>query len=60
MFSGLIASGVILYYLKQTQHEKLEHILNIPAADRPNWSVEEINKEIETMHKVFLVMWSGG
>ena len=29
--SGLIASGVILYYLKQTQLDKLEHIINIKA-----------------------------
>ena len=26
---------------------KLEDILNIPVADRPNWSVEEINRELE-------------
>ncbi len=37
MFSGLIASGVILYYLKQTQHEKLEHILNIKRIDKDDY-----------------------
>ena len=26
---------------------KLENILEIPKADRPNWSVEDINKELE-------------
>ena len=26
---------------------KLENILKIPYADRPNWSVEDINKELE-------------
>ena len=26
---------------------KLENILEIPRADRPNWSVEDINKELE-------------
>jgi len=26
---------------------KVENILNIPIADRPNWSVEDINKELE-------------
>ncbi len=33
--------------IKSREFANLEHILNIPAADRPNWSVEEINKEIE-------------
>ena len=37
MLSGLISSGVILYYLKQTQHEKLEHILNIKRIDRDDY-----------------------
>ena len=26
---------------------KVENILSIPVADRPNWSVEDINKELE-------------
>ncbi len=33
--------------IKSRETAKLENILNIPTADRPNWSVEEINKEIE-------------
>jgi len=33
--------------IKSREIAKLENILNIPTADRPNWSVEEINKEIE-------------
>ena len=35
--SGLIASGVILYYLKQTQLDKLEHIINIKRIDRDDY-----------------------
>ena len=26
---------------------KVENILEIPKADRPNWSIEDINKELE-------------
>jgi len=37
MLSGLISSGVILYYLKQTQHERLDHILNIKRIDRDDY-----------------------
>jgi len=33
--------------LKSREKAKLENILNIPVADRPNWSVEEINRELE-------------
>ncbi len=33
--------------IKSRNLAKLENILNIPTADRPNWSVEEINKELE-------------
>ena len=33
--------------IKSREFAKLENILNIPTADRPNWSVEEINKELE-------------
>ena len=33
--------------LKSRGKAKLENILNIPVADRPNWSVEEINRELE-------------
>ena len=33
--------------IKSREFAKLENILNIPIADRPNWSVEEINKELE-------------
>jgi len=37
MSGGLIASGIILYYLKQTQHDKLDHILNIKRIDRDDY-----------------------
>ena len=33
--------------IKKRQKAKLDKILEIPTADRPNWSVEEINKELE-------------
>ncbi len=33
--------------IKSRAKAKLEDILNIPVADRPNWSVEEINRELE-------------
>ena len=33
--------------LKSRSKAKVENILTIPVADRPNWSVEEINKELE-------------
>tara|TARA_Y100001958_G_C21240539_1_gene568084 strand:+ start:1384 stop:3528 length:2145 start_codon:yes stop_codon:yes gene_type:complete len=33
--------------LKKRQKAKLENLLEIPKADRPNWSVEDINKELE-------------
>ena len=33
--------------LKSRKKAKLENILEIPKADRPNWSVEDINKELE-------------
>ena len=33
--------------LKNRTPAKLSDILTIPIADRPNWSVEEINKELE-------------
>ena len=33
--------------IKKRKKAKLDKILEIPIADRPNWSVEEINKELE-------------
>ena len=33
--------------LKSRAKAKVENILSIPVADRPNWSVEDINKELE-------------
>jgi len=33
--------------LKSRIKAKAENILTIPVADRPNWSVEDINKELE-------------
>ena len=33
--------------LKLRTKAKVEDILSIPVADRPNWSVEDINKELE-------------
>jgi len=33
--------------IKSRTKAKVENILSIPVADRPNWSVEDINKELE-------------
>ena len=33
--------------LKNSKEAKLQQILDIPVADRPNWQIEEINKELE-------------
>ena len=34
------------------EQSKLDDLLTIPVADRPNWSVDEINKEITKLqHK---------
>ena len=33
--------------IKSRSKAKLENILEIPKADRPNWSVEDINRELE-------------
>jgi|TARA_B110000444_G_scaffold229755_1_gene236507 malate synthase len=33
--------------IKLRSKAKVENILSIPVADRPNWSVEDINKELE-------------
>jgi len=33
--------------IKSREKAKVENILEIPKADRPNWSVEDINRELE-------------
>jgi malate synthase len=33
--------------LRSRDRAKLENILTIPTADRPNWSVEDVNRELE-------------
>jgi len=33
--------------IKSRKKSKLENILEIPKADRPNWSVDDVNKELE-------------
>ena len=33
--------------IKSRNKAKLKDLLEIPKADRPNWSVEEINRELE-------------
>ena len=35
---------------------EVENILEIPKADRPNWSIEDINRELENNVKEFWVM----
>ena len=36
------------------EQAKLDHLLTIPIADRPNWSVDEINKEISNSSQTLL------
>lgn len=52
--SGLIASGVILYYLKQTQLDKLEHIINIKRIDRDDyvWMDQFTIRNLEILHSL--------
>ena len=38
---------------KSRDKAKVENILEIPKADRPNWSVDDINREIENNAKNF-------
>ena len=33
--------------IKSREKAKIENILEIPKADRPNWSIEDINRELE-------------
>ena len=55
--SGLIASGVILYYLKQTQLDKLEHIINIKRIDRDDyvWMDQFTIRNLEILHSLILM-----
>ena len=39
--------------LKSRKAAKVEDILEIPKADRPNWSVEDINRELEITLRPF-------
>ena len=36
------------------KHAKIDDLLNIPIADRPNWSVDEINSEISNSSQTLL------
>jgi malate synthase len=40
--------------LKNREQAKLDDLLNIPIADRPNWSVDEINSEISNSAQTLL------
>jgi len=40
--------------LKSRTRAKFENILSIPIADKPNWSVEDINKELENNAQAIL------
>ena len=40
--------------LKNRKHTKLNDLLTIPIADRPNWSIEEINSEISNSAQTLL------
>ena len=41
--------------IKDRSQANIADILTIPLADRPNWSKDDINKELKTMHKEFWV-----
>ena len=40
--------------LKNRESAKLDNLLTIPVADRPNWSIEEINSEISNSAQTLL------
>ena len=40
--------------IKSREAAKLDDLLNIPTADRPNWSIDEINKEISNSAQTLL------
>jgi malate synthase len=40
--------------LQNREPAKLDHLLTIPIADRPNWSIEEINSEISNSSQTLL------
>ena len=40
--------------IKKRKQAKLDDLLNIPVADRPNWSVDEINSEISNSAQTLL------
>ena len=40
--------------IENREQAKLDDLLSIPVADRPNWSVEEINKEISNSAQTLL------
>ncbi len=40
--------------LQNREPAKLDHLLTIPIADRPNWSLEEINSEISNSSQTLL------
>ena len=39
--------------IKSRDKAKVENILEIPMADRPNWSVDDINRELKIMRRGF-------
>lgn len=52
LFDGIIASGAILYYLSETQHNKLQHIANIQriAEDAYVWMDRFTIRNLELYH----------
>ena len=40
--------------ITERKHAKIDDLLNIPIADRPNWSVDEINSEISNSSQTLL------
>ena len=52
LFEGIIASGAVLYYLSETQHNKLQHITNIQriAEDAYVWMDRFTIRNLELYH----------
>ena len=52
LFDGIIASGAVLYYLSETQHNKLQHITNIQriAEDAYVWMDRFTIRNLELYH----------
>ena len=51
---GFIAGLIVVVAVIQLDKAKIDDLLTVPIADRPNWSVDEINKEISNSAQTLL------